>query len=134
MEVKIDRYQPGEDFFTENFYSLFFLFIFTVLFWGSLTANQEDIDLNHFSKNQVLILMGLLFLMVLERMMYRVRGDSFLGRNRIAIKLCLFLGIVVFVHYAFTVTFPSMGLWMSQSGGAKVYYILWLVYFYFSGR
>jgi hypothetical protein len=70
------RYKPGRDYFTQNFYSLFSVFMYTLLFWKSIVGVSNEIDLNHFTVSQVILLFTLLCLLLVERMLYRIRGEG----------------------------------------------------------
>ena len=90
VDFEASRYKPGRDYFTETFYSLFSVFAFTLLFWKSLNGVSSEIDLNHFTVGQVTLLFVLLLMLLVERMLYRGRGDGALTKHREAIRLAIY--------------------------------------------
>ena len=90
VDFEASRYKPGRDYFTETFYSLLSVFAFTLLFWKSLNGVSSEIDLNHFTVGQVTLLFVLLLMLLVERMLYRGRGDGALTKHREAIRLAIY--------------------------------------------
>lgn len=68
--------------------------------------------LNHFSVLQVIILFGLLILMQVERMLYRMRiehrvNNGFdINDHALAIKGCIYVFLVTIVHIVLGFTLP----------------------------
>jgi len=105
MQVK-----PGRDYFTESFFTLFVIFLFTLVYWKQINGFSSQIDLNHFTTGQVILLFALLILLLLERMLYRARSeDNIILKNRLAIRLGLYLVQVTLVHFIFTLLWPLYG-------------------------
>ena len=131
LEVKekfiYGKIKPGRDYFTGNFFSLVVLFIYDLLCHKNMTELTVRNDmiklssvLNHFSTTQVLILAGLLVMMQIERMLYRIRNyaqdhesndemwchSANIRKHILSIKLAIYTVMVVAVHIVVAFTLP----------------------------
>jgi len=104
------------------------------LFWKSIVGISNEIDLNQFAASQAILLFIILILLLVERMLYRTKGETGIAKHRLTIKLFIFAFEVIVIHFLFTYIWPYKGMRLSDYLPIKVYYIFWLSHFYFSAK
>jgi hypothetical protein len=74
------KVKPGEDFFTQIFFILLLIIIYTLIYWKNISGEDKaqsfgeaTVSLDRFSAIQVICLFLILILLLFERMLYRAR-------------------------------------------------------------
>ena len=147
-----NKVKPGKDFFNGNFFTLLIIFFYTLIFYKSITGEHISseasnfVDLDHFTVTQVLLLLGLMLMMMLERMLYRTRknnnwvtqphlsGQSWdLAKHTLTFKLVLYVLLVIFVHIFIGFVMPArQGIKLSQNIALFINYLLWMCHFLYA--
>jgi hypothetical protein len=72
--------KPGRDFFTNIFFTLLLIIIYTLIYWKNISGEDKaqsfgaaTVSLDRFSTIQVITLFLILILLLFERMLYRAR-------------------------------------------------------------
>ena len=74
----------------------------------------------------------MLFLLLIERMLYSIRGTTWAARHALTIRLAIYVTEVFLVHFLFTIVWPYKGLRLATYPPVKIYYFFWLIHFYYS--
>lgn len=132
-EFNAKRYKPGRDYFNGMFCTLLVIFFYTVLFYKNIVGvSKTEIDLNHFTIWQVVLLFVIMSLMLAERMLYMLKQDGGASQYALTIRFVVYMIEVIAVHTVFTLVWPCLGHDLSSNGYSKIYYCLWLAHFAFS--
>ena len=74
------KVKPGEDFFTQIFFILLLIILYTLIYWKNISGEDKaqsfgeaTVSLDRFSAIQVICLFLILILLLFERMLYRAR-------------------------------------------------------------
>mmetsp|Transcript_38644 Transcript_38644/g.58811 ORF Transcript_38644/g.58811 Transcript_38644/m.58811 type:complete len:208 (+) Transcript_38644:372-995(+) len=77
---KFKKVKPGMDYFTEIFFTLLIIIIYTLIYWKNISGEDKaksfgaaTVSLDRFSTVQVISLFLILILLLFERMLYRAR-------------------------------------------------------------
>lgn len=77
---KMKRAKPGKDYFTQIFFVLLIIDIYTLIYWRNLSGEDKQqsfgaatVSLDRFSNIQVISLLCILVLLLVERMLSRAR-------------------------------------------------------------
>ena len=149
IPFKYNKVKPGQDYFSGNFFTLLVLFIYTLLFYRSITGQvtMDKIEsvalLDNFSSSQVLLLFLFMTLMMIERMLYRTRTNQSLqnmggndawitnewAQHTLTMKLMIYVTLVLFVHIQCGFYFPiKQGIKLNNNLSLLFYYMLWVLH------
>jgi hypothetical protein len=160
-QFNVNKVKPGKDYFNGNFFSLLAIFLYSLFFFRHITgvkgnAELTNIDLDHFSTGQVLVLFGLMVLMLIERMLYRTRtnrkwtsepsanqpdiengsqSDDYMdfAMHTLTLKLVIYAVLVLAVHVQIGFLLPiPQGVKLAKNGSLMTYYFLWVLHFVFA--
>lgn len=147
---KHQKVKPGEDFFSQSFFWLLVILVYSLLCFKNITG--EDVQgvsyssLQRFSSPQAASLFVILAIMMIDRMLYRSNqmastdnsnrhwaDPSFLARHQLTIKLSLHVTLAIGFHVVLGFFIPLVNATtMSSNFSLSLMYLFCMAYLYTS--
>lgn len=118
--------KPGHDLYLWSAVVQMVLILFSAFFYGVMTGSgaglQQELQYNQFSGGMVLVLVGQVILMAVDRLSYLYRSSA------LKAVIQLILAIVIHISVFYVVPSDNQRRFGSQNVALVVYYCLWLVF------